>query len=134
MNLSQVLISYYYSCLAKFYDLKNHIEIQCVDYDYKHTNFLKNGNFVTFTCNKNISTYPIILIYSFSNSECKSKAVYKFNVKDINFGGAINDKMWMTADDFIFLLDLSTFQLQKLSIYVSKLLFYNIKILLLLSS
>jgi len=103
--------------------LKNQkpVEIQHGNCDYNCSNFLKNGDFVTFTINSNISEFPIIIIYSLSNNknEWKYKIAYEFNMKDIKFGGVTNDKMWMMANNLIHLLDLSTFQFQKFSLYVS---------------
>ncbi len=116
------MLCLFLSCLVRFFDLKKQkrvgIQYGCCDYNY--SNFLKNGNLVTFTFNNSISKYPIIIIYSLSNkNEWKYKTVYEFNIKNIKFGGVINDKMWMITNDLIHLLDLSTFQFQKLSLYVS---------------
>src|SRR6266498_3155064 len=89
----------------------------------KYTNFLINGDFVTFNDENDFSKYPSITIYTLSEDENKwerkPESFYKFNEKDITFGGVINDKMWIKVDYLIFLLDLSDFKLQKILFFVS---------------
>ena len=119
--------------LAKFYNLNNKEEIEIRDkkkFYYKYTNFLKDGNFVTFESNYNSSSeYPSVLIYTLIKNKWIRNVFYGFNKKDISFGDFINDKMWMMAYDLIFLLDLSTFQFQKLSPFVSICFYYMLIIL-----
>ncbi len=79
------------------------IKIQYSDCNYKYSNFLKNGDFITFTLNSSTSKYPVIFIYSLSNqNEWTYKTIYEFNIKDIKFGDVINDKMWMLLNNLIY--------------------------------
>ncbi len=113
--------------------MNNKEEIEIRDkkkFYYKYTNFLKDGNFVTFESNYNSSSeYPSVLIYTLIKNKWIRNVFYGFNKKDISFGDFINDKMWMMAYDLIFLLDLSTFQFQKLSPFVSICFYYMLIIL-----
>ncbi|CAG8555308.1 14947_t:CDS:2 [Funneliformis caledonium] len=114
------IILYNYNGLAKFHDLRNNkdFEIQDEYCEYSHTHFIKNGNIVTFKCNSSTSINPSILVYELTNkNEFAQKAFYIFNEKDIKFGGFISDRMWMITYGLIFLLDLTTFQLQKFSLF-----------------
>ena len=113
-----------YHDIARFYNLNNEKEIEIQDkkgFGYKYTNFLKNGNFVTFESNIGSSNYPYpsVSIYALVKNRWIRKTFYRFNEKDISYGDFINDKMWMMAYDLIFLLDLATFKLQKFSLFVS---------------
>ena len=95
------------------------IEIKYVDCDYKCTNFLKNGDLVTFMKDSDLSIYPTISIYTLSNkNKWTRKDAYELNQMNITFGDFIDDKMWMLTNDLILLLDLSTFQLTKLKPFV----------------
>ena len=113
----QILINIFFS-IAKFYDLRNEKEIESQkDHEYKYINILRNGDFVTFL---DRFSPPRISIDTFSNqNKWTNKAIYEFDEKYISFGGVINDKMWIKANLIMFLLDLSTFKLQKVSLFVS---------------
>ncbi len=103
---------------------EGNVEIQYGECDYKCANFLKNGDFVTFMSNSSFSIYPVIFIYTLlSKNKWTCKYVYKLNEKDIIFGDIVNDKMWMLAYNLMFLLDLSTFQFQTFSLFVSMFFF-----------
>ncbi|CAG8742908.1 16493_t:CDS:2, partial [Funneliformis caledonium] len=109
------IILYNYTGLVKFHDLKNNkdLEIKNECFDYSHTNFLENGNIVTFKSNINTTINPTVLIYELTNkNEFARKGFYVFNEKNVEFGGFRSDSMWMMSYDLIFLLDLATFKLQ----------------------
>ncbi|CAI2188900.1 11697_t:CDS:2, partial [Funneliformis geosporum] len=113
--------------LAKFHDLKNNNEIEIKD-KYIHTNFLEDGNIVTFQSNSSALINPAVLIYEYTKKKkLARKAFYLFNEKDIRFGGFKSDRIWMMSYGLIFLLDLTTFQLQKLSLFEKNLNIEQVK-------
>ncbi|CAI2172271.1 2741_t:CDS:2 [Funneliformis geosporum] len=110
--------------LAKFHDLKNNKDFNIEDElcDYSHTNFLEDGNIVTFQSNSSALINPAVLIYEYTKKKnLARKAFYLFNEKDIRFGGFKSDRIWMISYGLIFLLDLTTFQLQKFSLFENNL-------------
>ncbi|CAI2183938.1 859_t:CDS:2, partial [Funneliformis geosporum] len=110
--------------LAKFHDLKNNKDFKIEDErcDYSHTNFLEDGNIVTFQSNSSALINPAVLIYEYTKKKnLARKAFYLFNEKDIRFGGFKSDRIWMMSYGLIFLLDLTTFQLQKFSLFENNL-------------
>ncbi|CAG8502841.1 8149_t:CDS:2 [Funneliformis mosseae] len=125
------IILYEYTGFAKFHDLKHNedLEIKDKSCDYNHTNFLENGNIVTFKNNSGSTTLnPAVLIYELANNnELTQKAFNILNEKDVRFGGYLSNRMWMMAYGLIFLLDLATFQLQKISLFEKNLNIEQVK-------
>ncbi|CAG8568613.1 16031_t:CDS:2 [Funneliformis caledonium] len=125
------IILYEYTGFAKFHDLKHDedLEIKDESCDYSHTNLLENGNIVTFKSNCSSTTLnPAVLIYELANNnELTQKAFNILNEKDVRFGGYLSKRMWMMAYGLIFLLDLATFQLQKISLFEKNLNIEQVK-------
>ncbi|CAG8670002.1 4270_t:CDS:10 [Funneliformis mosseae] len=99
-----------YDAKVNFFSLKNQIKITNKIYErfeYKYTNILKNGNFVSFS-------KPLVATYKPSNIRTKSVYVFK---EEVNYGGVTNDKMWLTSFDSIFIMDLHTFQFQMVPLF-----------------
>src|SRR5687768_8914785 len=102
---------------------------------YKYTNFLINGDLVTY---KNIefnefNRKSIILIYPSNNIKDKKwmcDSIYEFN-ENVIFGGIANDKLWVLSNKSIFifdLLDLSVFQHRKITLEICNINFLNFRL------
>ncbi|GBC04782.1 hypothetical protein RclHR1_05870006 [Rhizophagus clarus] len=86
---------------------------------YKFTNFLTNGDLATYNIIENEGCKkPVIIIYTFKNNNWICKSIYELDKMNIDFGGITNDALWMLSSNTIFILDLFTFQYQKVLLKV----------------
>ena len=132
-------LTYFFFLHTVIYDMKNQEKINLCSgflkkdvnnkYEfniayYRFTDFLTNGDLVTFKDIKidEYNSQSVVLIYSSNTNNNRNwvcNSVYELNEKEIIFGKISNDRLWVLLNETIFILNLFTFQYRKVPLEIN---------------